>query len=193
MPSVATNSLLAMLALPNARRTVITSISSSSTSRMFSACSSTRCLVGLGRPGELERRATAELGLDPRPATVAFGDLADYRQADAGALDFVAALEGLEQPPDLVGELGRDADAVVGDRDLPAPGVALRGQRDRHRAFSVVLDRVAHQVEQDLLELDPRRAQLGQRRGELEPRRRRRGEQLPDLGGQGGEVDRGLL
>src|SRR4029079_16055713 len=126
-----------MLALPNARRTVITSISSCCASRMFSACSSTRCLVGLGRPGELERRATAELGVDPRPATGALDDLADYRQADAGALDLVAALEGLEQPPDLVGELGRDADAVVGNRDLPAPAVALRRQSGSHRGFGV--------------------------------------------------------
>src|SRR5215510_4894719 len=113
-----------MLALENARLTVITSISSSSTSRMLSSCSSMGVL-GVGRPGEPERRAAAELGCDPGLAAVALDDLADHRQADAGALDLVAALQGLEQAPDLVGELARDADPVVGDRELPAPAAAL--------------------------------------------------------------------
>src|SRR5689334_15002246 len=139
MPSVATNTLLAMLALANARCTVITSTSSSSTSRILSACSSTtRGLLAIGHPGEREPRALADLGLDPRGPAMALDDLAHHRQADAGALDLVAALEGLEQPPDLVGELGRDADPVVGDHELPAPAVALGVDRDRQLALGVV-------------------------------------------------------
>src|SRR5678815_995738 len=97
---------------------------------MLSARSSMGDLVGVCGPGEPERRAATELGLDPGPATVALDDLADYGQADAGALDLVAALEGLEQAPDLLAELGRDPDAVVGDRELPAPAVAPRGDGD---------------------------------------------------------------
>src|SRR5215475_11267168 len=182
-----------MLALENARLTVNTSISSSSTSRMLSACSSMGRLLGIGRPGEPERRAAAELGLHPGLAAVALDDLADHRQADAGALDLVAALQGLEQAPDLVGELARDADAVVGDRELPAPAAAPGGHGDRELAAGVVLDRVADQVEQDLLELDPRGEQLRQRRGELQVRRGGWREQLPGLGDQRARVDADLL
>src|SRR5690349_20806382 len=136
IPSHATNTLLAMLALENARCTVMTSTSSSSTSRMLSAWSS----MGMGRlvrichPGEEELGAVPQLGLEPGGASVTFDDLADHREADPGALDLVAALEGLEQAPDLVGELGGDADAVVGDAELPAPAAAPGADRDREVA-----------------------------------------------------------
>src|SRR5262245_28544226 len=143
-----------MWPLAKARLTVITSTSSSSTSRMLSVRSSTGYLVGVGRPGEAEGRAAAGCGLDPGLAAMALDDLADHRQPDARALDLVASLERLEQAPDLVGELGGDPDAVIGDRQLPAPAIALGGDRDLQRAIGVVLDGVADQVEQDLLELD---------------------------------------
>src|SRR5262245_9089393 len=93
MPSLATNTWLAMLAFAKARWTVMTSTSSSSTSRMLSAWTSMRRLVGVGGPGERELRACAMRGFEPGAAAVALDDLADHRQADAGALDLVAALE----------------------------------------------------------------------------------------------------
>src|SRR5262245_42792050 len=193
MPSQATNTLLAMLALANARLTVMTSTSSSSTRRMLSACSSMGRLVEVRGPGERELGAARVRGVEPGAAGLRFDDLADDRQADAGALDLVAALERLEQAPDLVGELAGDADAIVGDRELPAPARAARADGDRELALGVVLDRVADQVHEDLLELDARGPELGQRRRDLEVSGGRGREQLPDLGDEGSDVDDGLL
>src|ERR1044071_5887201 len=110
---------MAMLALANARLTVMTSTSSSSTRRMLRACSSMGRLVWIGGPRERELRALADRRVEPCGAAVRLDDLAHDGEPDARALDLVAALEGLEQAPDLVGELGGDPDAVVGDGELP--------------------------------------------------------------------------
>src|ERR1051325_4770 len=66
-------------------------------------------------------------------------------------------------------------------RIVRVPAAALRRDADPEVAIRVVLDRVADQVHQHLLELDPRRAQVRQRGLDLEPRHRGRGQQLPDL------------
>src|SRR4051812_36585838 len=70
--------------------------------------------------GEAEGGAVARLRLDPDPAAVALDDLAAERQADAGAGVLVAGVQALEHAEDALVVLGRDADAVVGDADLPA-------------------------------------------------------------------------
>src|SRR4051812_25771719 len=103
-----------MFARVKARFTVITSTSSSSTSRMLSARSSICMLPGpVDPPGEIERRPSTELGPDPRPATVRLHDLSHHGESDASALDLVTALERLEQGPDSFVILGRDPDTVV--------------------------------------------------------------------------------
>src|SRR4051794_32974307 len=113
-----------MFAFANARLTVMTSTSSSSTRRMVRARSS----MGLSlyhRPGEVKCRTAAWTRVDPGPAVLRFDDLADNREPDAGALELVTPLEGLEQAPDPLMKLRWDPDAVVGDRDLPHLLLAL--------------------------------------------------------------------
>ena len=93
--------------------------------------------IGHFLPEEAERRARARGRLDPRPPALRLDDLLDQRQADAGTLDLVARLERLEDAPDAVVVLGRDAGAVVANRELverPEPAAAdddLTGRRDR--------------------------------------------------------------
>ena len=79
-------------------------------------------------PQEPERRALARRGLDPGAAALRLDDLLDERETDAGALDLVARLERLEDAPDPVVELGRDAGAVVADRELVERTVAPRSR-----------------------------------------------------------------
>src|SRR5215216_1635429 len=103
-----------MFARWNARLTVITSTSSSSTSRMFSARSSIGHVpMRADRPGEEEGRPIAFARLDPGAAAMRLHDLSHHRQSDTSALQLVAPLERLKQGPDLVLELGGDSDAIV--------------------------------------------------------------------------------
>src|SRR5262245_10595089 len=135
-----------MFAFWNARRTVMTSTSSSSTSRMFKtrSRSSTMMLSGpLGGPPEQERRALVGTRLQPCPPTMCLDDLAHDREPDTSALDFVPALERLEQPPDLVVKFGCDSHAVVAHEELvPRAAVSARADGDVGLTPGVVLDGV---------------------------------------------------
>src|SRR5262245_53630561 len=110
-----------MLFFANARFTVITSTSSSSTSRMLITRSSMVFLprTAIGRPGEPEGRTRAGHGLDPGASTPRLDDLAHHREPDTGALHLVPRFEGLEQTPDALVKLGSHADAIVLDEDGP--------------------------------------------------------------------------
>src|SRR5579884_2214978 len=91
---------------------------------------SRRNLVGLGRErqGELERRALAELALDPDAPAVSLDNRLTDREAETRAPHLllqivVHPMELLEDPP----ELGlRDADALVGDLDARHRGLVAR-------------------------------------------------------------------
>src|SRR4051812_37151601 len=145
-----------MLARANARLTVITSTSSSSISRMFI----TRSSIGdLGGPREPEGRPGARRGFDPSLATARFDDLAHDGQTNSCALDLVASFEGLEQTPDTIVKLRRDAHAVVLHVERPDIAGALATDLDRELAVRVVLDGVGDEVEDDLLQRHPRRTQ----------------------------------
>ena len=98
------------------------------------------------RQGQGEGRALALDGPDPDLAAVGGGDVLDDRQPEAGAAGGavpgrVDAVEALEDPVDLA---GRDADALVGHRDVdhrrrrpgrrPPPSAVLgRSRRPRWR------------------------------------------------------------
>src|SRR4051812_6884496 len=142
-PFVATNTWFVMFALVNARLTVITSTSSSSTSKMVSALSSMCLSSGVAWPREVEDRAAAASRIDPRSPSVRLDDLAHDRQPDTSALHLVATLERLEQPPDPIVEFRGDADAVVDHAELPVCALTLSGELDRQISTGVVLDRVA--------------------------------------------------
>src|SRR5688572_64658 len=176
---------LVSLFFAKARRTFITSTASSSTSRISRGFSDTvlRLSLGLG-PRESERGAAAFPGLDPGPPALVFDDLAHDAQADARPFHDVPWFEGLEDHPDALVKLGGDAGAVVGHRKLEE----LAGVRHPHHDFRLrafaVLERVADQVHEHLLQ---RHALGTQRRHTLtnfDDRPRRRGAQLDDLAQQ---------
>src|SRR5687768_16026179 len=119
-PFPATYSGFDTLFLSNARRTFITSTSSSSTSRMFNTRSDIwSCSRDLHfRPEELESGPLSNLGLDPHPAAFRLDDLLHHRQADTGTLDLVARLERLEYAKYALMILRRDSLAVVAHHEL---------------------------------------------------------------------------
>src|SRR5690606_13835239 len=114
--------------------------------------------VGLGAPvvgrgGQGPAYAGAGLlglGVQPDPAAVELHDLLAHRQSDAGAAVLVPGAQPLEDDEDPLGVLRVDADAVVGAAEDPL--VALAPGADVHPgvALAAELDRVAHQVEEDL-------------------------------------------
>ncbi len=104
-------------------------------------------------PGQFhrERAALAEPALHLHRAAMQVGQLRDQRQADAGAFDAAAvrALDAVEALEHVRQRLLRDAHAAVGHLQ---PDAARRGpQPHHHPAGQRVLDRVRHQVEDDLL------------------------------------------
>src|SRR5512146_1843574 len=100
-----------MFAFWNARFTVMTSTSSSSTRRILITRSSMACPRLLG-PAEKERCTATRCRFDPRAAAACLDDLANNRQTDACAFDLVARFERLEQLPDACVALRLDAAAV---------------------------------------------------------------------------------
>ena len=145
-------------------RTFITSTSSSSTSRMFSSRSLAErswIVPWPSGPGEVEGAALPGVGLEPRAAAARLDELANDRQTDAGAFDLVARRERLEDLPDPLVELRRDARAVVGDREVNDVALVVGARPSRVASTrAAVLDRVADEVHEHLLQ----RHALGEQR-----------------------------
>src|SRR5690606_34752874 len=105
---------------------------------------------------------------DPRAAAVGLDDAANDRQADAGALDPIARVQGLEQIPDPRVIARRDPRPVVAYVECPAVARGLRADLDERRPAGVVLERVADEVHEYLLQRDARGVQRRQQRIDLD-------------------------
>src|SRR4029077_8605996 len=101
--------------------------------------------------GEAKHRAASLIRLDDDLSAMVFDDGARNRQPDAHSQS-LGRDEGLEQ---LGGNLRRDAEAAVGDADFEQVAIACaaRDQQLAPRRLLHRLDRVADEVEQDLLDL----------------------------------------
>ena len=95
----------------------------------------------------MERRAPADLALDPDPTSMQLDDLARDRKAEPGARDLrsVVALEALVAAEHLAEELLRDSRSLIADRDMHRVALEPARQPDVP-APRRVLDRVAEQV-----------------------------------------------
>ena len=89
----------------------------------------------LHRDAEGERAAFAFAGAHGDVAAVVGGDVADDRQAEAGAAGVAAAgpVDAVEALEDAVEVAGRNADALVVHRDLHRPSSTTRQRRARRR------------------------------------------------------------
>src|SRR4051812_43414541 len=99
----------------------------------------------------MDRRACRLRGLEPGATAARFDILLHEREPDAGALDFVARLQRLEDLPDAVLELPRDPGAVVLDRELEELAIVPCGDTDRGIPTPRMLDRVGDEVQEHLL------------------------------------------
>src|SRR5262245_41116713 len=99
---------------------------------------------------EGEGCAAVDVGVGPHPATVAAPDALDQREADAGPLELVGAVQALEHAEQAGRVRHVEADAVVRDpvHDLAVLDGAADGDAGR-RAAAGVLDGVADQVAPD--------------------------------------------
>src|SRR6266536_6164001 len=104
------------------------------------------------RPREGEGRALPAARLDPHAAAGGVDHLLHHREADARPLD-VHVLEPLEDLEDLVVVRGLDPDAVVPDVAFPGVAALAHADLDPRGGLAGVLDRVAQQVAEDLLDL----------------------------------------
>src|SRR2546423_1167244 len=128
-------------------------------------------LIGRGQL-DMECRALALPPLGPDPAAVLGDDALADGEADARALVAVDRVQPVEGPEDPARLIGREADAVVGDRE-PAPAVA-RLRADAHDRAPAVgeLHRVADEVLDELAQPPRVALDAGQRVGG-HPRARR--------------------
>src|SRR4051794_2542266 len=143
------------------------------------------------RNGEPHHGAADIRGFGPDDAAVRLDDLAAHSEADSAPLD-VVAVRALEHREDVVGQLGRDADAVVADVEQPAVVVALGGHGDARWLVGVELEPVGHQVLKDPAELGMVGADGRQPRdleSPVEPFDRA-GQRRRDVGHELGGVDR---
>ncbi len=103
---------------------------------------------------EVEDGAAAGARLDPDPAAMARHHAAAEREADAGAGRFAGGMEALEESEDPRLVLGRNADAVVLDAEVPdARLVRARRCGSCGRSGSVEFERVVEEVVEEQLEL----------------------------------------
>ena len=79
-----------------------------------------------GGEGEVEGGALVGVGFEPDVATVAADDFFANGEADAGAGVFVGGVEALKDDEDTVGKSRVNADAIVGNGEVPV-GVVLCG------------------------------------------------------------------
>src|SRR5690606_30486277 len=107
------------------------------------------CAVVQVGQGKVEGCALVEPSLGPDATAVAFDDPPHAGQTDAGAFEFLHAVQTLEHPKQLRGVLHVEADAVVANVDHRFPFVTLGTDLDAgRRAVAAVLDGVADQVAQ---------------------------------------------
>src|SRR2546421_5170451 len=149
-PSGATWTRLARLCCLRLCSASSTSFGLSSTSRISTVWS------GMGRlscQGKEKRGAAVGLRLGPDTPAVAVDDALRDRQADAGAVIVLGAVQPLEHPKELVGVAHVEADAVVAHKihGLPALRAPAHGDT-RHVAVGGKLEGVGQQVDEDLLE-----------------------------------------
>src|SRR5687768_347203 len=119
-PLPATNSGFETLLRSNARRTFMTSTSSSSTSRMFKTLSDIQSrsdYLDFG-PEKLEACSLAYIRFNPHPAAFRFHDLLYDRQANSRSLYRIPCFQSLEYAEYPVVILRRDALAVVPNGEL---------------------------------------------------------------------------
>src|SRR5438132_848988 len=100
----------------------------------------------------MERAAGAGLRADPDAPAVALGDLLTDRKPDAGPGVLAHRMQALEQHEDALEVLRLDADAVVGDADVPLAGLLHRADMDVRPRRAAELERIADQVLEDLRE-----------------------------------------
>src|SRR5207302_11302124 len=105
------------------------------------------------RDGEGKRAALAGRALHPDPPAVHLDQPARDRQPQPGTLVLAAdpALTLLEAFEDALGVFRRHADAGIADADAQLRSLAFG--RDAHAAGLRELDRVAQQVQENLLQL----------------------------------------
>src|SRR5437764_4165293 len=110
----------------------------------------------LVRQLEPERASLAWLGFDAHPAAHRFHTPDDDRQADPGAWKGLGGMEPFEDPEDPLVILRRDAEAVV-PHPQPDERLSLLGlDADlRRTAWRHVLQRIAHQIGNDVNERRP--------------------------------------
>src|ERR1044071_2564595 len=111
----------------------------------------------------MELAALARGRRHPDRSAMALDDLLADREADAGAGVFPHRVQPLEDHEDALEVLRLDADAVVGDGDLPRIALVLGADVDARYAGAAELERVADQVLEQLRELHVVHALGGQR------------------------------
>src|SRR5580698_9404860 len=167
-PSLATKTGLTIRCCLNPRWMARTSTSSSSTIMMLTVSLNTvltlRATLSFGTPGPRE----AEF----RPSPL--DDLLDEREAHAAPLDGVARLERREHPEDLVVVVLRNSGPVVLHDEFDVVAVSASEDLNPPVGAVVMLDRVADQVPQHLMQ----GCAMGQERRQgldrdREPRRQR--------------------
>src|SRR5215217_8144857 len=78
-----------------------------------------------GGQREQESGSAGVGSVDPNQSAVMLDDLLTQCQSDTGTAVLVAAVQALKDDEHLVGEVGADADAVVGDAEQPSGLVAV--------------------------------------------------------------------
>src|SRR5512139_1313141 len=104
------------------------------------------------RQGKEKRAAFAGPRLDPYPAAIELDDLLDQRQSHASVLLLIARREHLKQLENALVMPRLDAGAVVGDAELPGVAGVGAGDADASLGLVAMLDRVADQVLENLLQ-----------------------------------------
>ena len=102
---------------------------------------------------EVEGGAAAGARLDPDPAAMVRHHAAAERETDAGAGRFAGGMEALEESEDPRLVLGRNADAVVFDAEVPGARLFRALDADPGRRGSVEFEGVVEEVVEEQLEL----------------------------------------
>src|SRR5690606_13120500 len=132
-------------------------------------------------PGESEYRSMTFARLDPGTTVVALDDLSHNCETDTGIFDFVAGFERLEDPPYAFMERRGDSGTVVTHAEFPMIFGVDRFDHDVDVGPLRVLERIADEVHEHLLEGDPFRPQRRENTEYVDPGRRSRREHLDDL------------
>src|ERR1043165_9905826 len=110
----------------------------------------------------MELAALARGRAHPDAAAVALDDFLADGEPDAGARILAHGVQPLEEHEDALEVLRLDADAVVGHRDAPLARLLRRRDVDARHGAATELERVAHQVLEELRELHLVRLDGGQ-------------------------------